>query len=108
MDGGLTLSLEQRVGAREVAATKEAPVRREGRRVRGREDMVPTPVDQRSLQLGVAPPEQEDQAVMVCGECTNGRIGQTLPATSLVRTRLVGPDCEGGIEQQYTLFRPTR
>src|SRR6478736_10028004 len=76
------------------------------RRMRGLEHPMAAGVDQGALGLGIAAPQQEDQAFAFAVQMIDDVIGETFPALALVRAGQAALDREHGIEQQYALPRP--
>lgn len=65
-------------------------------------------VNESSLFLSVCTPEDEHKVFPFVVEGTDCSVGKFFPATALVGAGCMGAYSQGGIEHQYTLFRPKR
>ena len=97
---------EEVIAEREMVVAKEAAVCRERRRMGRGEDKVARAVYHRAFLLRVAAPKQENEVFALRRQPCDDRVGEGLPALSLVGTRLVGADGERGVEEQNALLRP--
>ena len=73
-----------------------------GRRQRG----VSSGIDQGQFFLGVCSPEHKDCVLRLRVHGAEDRVGQGLPALSLMRCGLIGSDRQHGVEEQHALFGP--
>lgn len=95
------------VGSTEMVIAEESPVCRERRRVRRLQHQMFRAVDKLTLALGISPPQDKDEMLPLLGQAMYHRIGKTFPPPVLVRTGLMSPHRECGIEQQNSLVGPT-
>lgn len=95
------------VGSTEMVIAEESPVCRERRRVRRLQHQMFRAVDKLSLALGISPPQDKDEMLPLLGQAMYHRIGKTFPPPVLMRTGLMSPHRECGIEQQNSLVGPT-
>ena len=100
------MRLQVFVGSAEMSVTEEAMVGRQRRGMYRREYQMTVAVDESTFLLRVGAPEDEHQVFTLFGQGADGCIGKFFPALALVRTRLVGSHCQGGVQQQYSLFGP--
>ena len=56
--------------------------------------------------MGIASPENEDDARALLCEPADDGIGEFLPSPALVASRHMRSDGKCGVEEQYALFRP--
>ena len=105
--GGKPLLLQYGVALREVTAAEETPVGRQWRGMRSRQHIVPRAVDILRLTDGKTAPQHKHNARAPLRQCLNGGIGKEFPTTMLVRTGLMRPNRQRGIEQQHALLGPS-
>ena len=107
VDGGKSLLFQQSVALREVTATEESAIGRQGRGVGGGEDMMAATVDELCFLYGVASPKEKDNTLSPLREGLDGGVGEGLPSMPLVGTCLMGTYGEGGVEEEYSLLCPS-
>jgi len=61
-------------------------------------------VNEGTFLLCITSPKDEYQIFSFFGQDTDGSICKLFPTATLVRTGLVGAYCQGGVQQQDTLF----
>ena len=86
--------------------SEESPVSRQGRRMRRSKHQMSAFVNQFLLAYCIAAPQHEHHMVALLRYLAYDGIGKTFPAHALMRRRMVGIDCKGGIEQKHTLACP--
>ena len=91
----------------EMLIPKEAIVGREGRRMCRTEYQMLVTVNEGTFLLCITSPKDEYQIFSFFGQDTDGSICKLFPTATLVRTGLVGAYCQGGVQQQDTLFGPS-
>lgn len=64
-------------------------------------------VNEGTFLLCITSPKDEYQIFSFFGQDTDGSICKLFPTATLVRTGLVGAYCQGGVQQQDTLFGPS-
>ena len=70
------------------------------------EDEVARAVHDSPFALGVTAPQDENQAFALGRQAGYDGIGEAFPTAPLVRTRLMGPHGQRGVEQEHTLLGP--
>ena len=70
------------------------------------DDFVPRLIDTLALDLGVTPPQNEDQAFSFAVNMINDRRGKFLPPCLGMRACLVSLHSQGGIEKEDSLVGP--
>ena len=95
------------VGQAEVMVAEETVVCRQRRGMCRGQYQVTGAVNESSLFLSVCTPEDEHKVFPFVVEGTDCSVGKFFPATALVGAGCMSAYCQGGIEHQYTLFRPT-
>ena len=63
-------------------------------------------VDDRTLLLGLAPPEDEHEILALAVQCRDHGVGKGLPPLALMRSGAAVLDRQAGIQQQHALPRP--
>src|SRR5215467_6541419 len=84
VDGSQAVIGQPLVCLGEMTAAEEAAVSRKWRRMGGFQDPMAAGVDQLTLGLGVASPEQEDEVFALPVEVIDDRIGEPFPTFALV------------------------
>ena len=97
--GGKPLLLQYGVALREVPAPEETPVGRQRRRMRCRQDIMSRTVDILRLADGETAPQHKHDACAPLCQRLYGGIGKEFPTPMLVRTGLMGPYRQRGIQQ---------
>lgn len=105
-DGVFSVAHQIVVGQREVVVAEESAVGGEWRGMGRLEYQMLLAVNHLSFALGIAAPEQKHQMFSLFGQPPDGGIGELFPSPVLVRTGLMGPHRQRGVEQQYALFGP--
>lgn len=95
------------VRSTEMPVAKEPLIGRKRRRMRRSQHKMTVTVNESPLLLRVCPPQNEDKMLVPFGQHFNGGIGELLPASALMRTGLVRPYCQSGVEEQHALLGPT-
>ena len=60
------------------------------------------------LRTRVSSPKHKDKMFTLKAECTDGGIGERLPAKSLMAVGLMGTYCQRSVHEQHTLLLPSR
>ena len=81
-------------------------MRRQRRRMRGFQQVVPISCDMCGFLLRVAAPEHENQVFAAVRQALHERVGKLLPAPALMGSGLRVLHTEHRVEQQYALLRP--
>jgi len=97
---------EPGVGLGEVFAAEESFVGGEGRGVGGPEDEMFCFVDEGLFFLREFAPEEEDGVFFLRRDLCDDGVGEFGPADLGVAHGFVGPNGEGGVEEEYALFGP--
>ena len=95
------------VGSTEMVIAEESPVCRERLRVRRGQPQMVRAVDKLSRAQGGSTTQEKDEMLPLLGQAMYHRIGKTFPPPVLMRTGLMSPHRECGIEQQNSLVGPT-
>ena len=72
----------------------------------GLDDQMFFSIDEGAFSLGVVAPKDEDEMIPRLGETVNDGVGKEFPTLVLMRACLMGPDGEGGVEQEDALLGP--
>ena len=80
----------------------------QGRGVYTLKNQIARLVDHIGFRTGIATPKHIDQMLPMGCQCLNGGIRKLLPTKGTMTIGLMGTDSERCIQQEYTLFCPSR